>query len=102
MMRRLLLIILLCTAPLAHADFLSFGSKKPSFLPADQAFGLSVEVCDKNALLANFKVTPGYYLYRDKLIFSLADSKAKIVRIELPKGDTKNDPNFGLIEIYHQ
>ena len=102
MMRRLLLIVLLCIAPAAHADFLSFGSKKPSFLPAEQAFGLSVEVCDKNVLLANFKVTPDYYLYRDKLIFSLADSKAKIVRIELPKGDTKNDPNFGQIEVYHQ
>ncbi len=102
MMRRLLLIVLLCIAPLAHADFLSFGSKKPTFLPPEQAFGLSVEVCDKNALLANFKVTPGYYLYRDKLIFSLAGNKAKIARVELPKGDTKNDPNFGLIEVYHQ
>jgi thiol:disulfide interchange protein DsbD len=102
MMRRLLLIVLLCIAPLAHADFLSFGSKKPTFLPAEQAFGLSVEVCDKNVLLANFKVTPGYYLYRDKLIFSLEGNKAKIARIELPKGDTKNDPNFGQIEVYHQ
>jgi thiol:disulfide interchange protein DsbD len=102
MMRRLLLIVLLCIAPLAHADFLSFGSKKPTFLPAEQAFGLSIEVCDKNALLANFKVTPGYYLYRDKLIFSLEGNKAKIARIELPKGDTKNDPNFGQIEVYHQ
>jgi thiol:disulfide interchange protein DsbD len=60
MMRRLLLIVLLCIAPAAHADFLSFGSKKPTFLPAEQAFGLSVEVCDKNVLLANFKLTPGY------------------------------------------
>jgi thiol:disulfide interchange protein DsbD len=102
MMRRLLLILLVCIAPLAHADFLSFGSKKPAFLPAEQAFGLSIEVCDKNALLANFKVTPGYYLYRDKLNFSLADNKTKIARIDLPKGDTKSDPNFGLIEVYHQ
>ena len=101
MMRRLLLIVLLCTAPLAHADFLSFGSKKPTFLPADQAFGLSVDVCDKNALLANFRVTPGYYLYRNKLNFSLADGKTKIARVELPKGDSKNDPNFGLLEVYH-
>ncbi len=101
MLRRLLLIVLLCTASLAQADFLSFGSKQPKYLPADQAFGLSIEVCDKNALLANFKVTPGYYLYRDKLSFSLADNKTKIARIELPKGDTKNDPNFGQIEVYH-
>ena len=102
MMRRLLLIVLLCIAPLAHADFLSFGSKKPTFLPAEQAFGLTIDVCDKNALLANFRVTPGYYLYRDKLIFSLEKSKTRIARIELPEGETKNDPNLGLVEVYHQ
>lgn len=102
MTRRLFaLLSLLCLAPLAQADF-SFGSSKPKFLPADQAFGLSIEVCDKNALLANFRVTPGYYLYRDKMSFSLADGKAKIARVELPKGEEKDDPNFGRIEVYHQ
>jgi thiol:disulfide interchange protein DsbD len=102
MTRRILaLLSLLCLAPLAQADF-SFGSSKPKFLPADQAFGLSIEVCDKNALLANFRVTPGYYLYRDKISFSIADGKTRIARVELPKGEEKDDPNFGRIEVYHQ
>jgi thiol:disulfide interchange protein DsbD len=102
MTRRILaLLSLLCLTPLAQADF-SFGSSKPKFLPADQAFGLSIEVCDKNALLANFRVTPGYYLYRDKISFSIADGKTRIARVELPKGEEKDDPNFGRIEVYHQ
>ena len=101
-MRRLLLILLLCVAPLAHADLLSFGSKKPSFLPADQAFALSVHALDQHTLIAGFKVTPGYYLYRDKISFNIANGKVKIVRIDLPKGESKNDPNFGMIEVYHQ
>ena len=66
MMRRLFLILLLCTVPMAHADFLSFGSKKPSFLPADKAFALEVHAIDQHTLIASFKVTPSYYLYRDK------------------------------------
>ncbi len=102
MMRRLLLILLLCMAPLAQADFLPFGSKKPSFLPADQAFALTVHAIDQHTLLASFKVTPGYYLYHDKVSFSIASGKTKIARVALPKGESKNDPNFGLIEVYHQ
>jgi thiol:disulfide interchange protein DsbD len=102
MMRRLLLILLVCIAPLAQADLLSFGSNKPKFLPADQAFALEVHAVDQRTLLASFKVTPGYYLYRDKTTFSIADGKTKITRVSLPKGETKNDPNFGQIEVYHQ
>lgn len=102
MMRRLLLILLLCTAPLAQADLLSFGSKKPSFLPADQAFALKVHSIDQRTLLASFTVTPGYYLYRDKVSFSIDGGKTAIAHVALPKGETKNDPNFGMIEVYHQ
>jgi thiol:disulfide interchange protein DsbD len=92
--------MLLCVVSLAHADFLPFGSKKPSFLPADQAFALNVHAIDQRTLLASFKVTPGYYLYRDKTSFSVA-GKTRIARVLLPKGETKDDPNFGLIEVYH-
>ena len=102
MMRRLLLILLLCIAQLAHADLLSFGSKKPVFLPADQAFALEVHAIDQHTLIASFKVTPSYYLYRNKITFSSADGKTKILRVDLPKGETKNDPNFGTLEVYHQ
>jgi len=100
MIRRLLLIVLLFIVPLAQADMLSFGSKKPSFLPADQAFALSVHAVDQKTIIASFKITPGYYLYRDKISFALADNKP--TQLTLPKGEKKDDPNFGLIEVYHQ
>lgn len=103
MIRRLLsLFLLLSLAQLAHADFLSSGSKNPSFLPADQAFALNIHATDADTLLASFTVTHGYYLYRDKISFSIADGKTKIAHIALPKGESKNDPNFGMIEVYHQ
>jgi thiol:disulfide interchange protein DsbD len=99
MIRRLLLVLLFIV-PLAQADMLSFGSKKPSFLPADQAFALSVHAVDQKTLIASFKITPGYYLYRDKIHFTLADGKP--TQLTLPKGEEKDDPNFGLIEVYHR
>ena len=102
MMRRLLLILLLCAVPMAHADFLSFGSKKPSFLPADKAFALEVHAIDQHTLIASFNVTPSYYLYRNKTEFSIPGSNTRIVRVDMPKGEIKHDPNFGTLEVYHQ
>ena len=102
MMRRLFLTLLLCTVPLAHADFLSFGSKKPNFLPADKAFALEVHAIDQHTLIASFSVTPSYYLYRNKTEFSIDGGKTRVVRVDLPKGEIKNDPNFGTLEVYHQ
>jgi len=99
MMHRLILALLFIV-PLAQADMLAFGSKKPGFLPADQAFALSVHAVDQKTLIASFKITPGYYLYRDKINFTLADGKP--TQLTLPKGEEKDDPNFGLIEVYHR
>ncbi len=75
MMRRLLsLLLLLSLAPWAQADLLSFGSKKPSFLPADQAFALEVHAIGQRTLLASYPVTPGYDRYRDTIGSSIADN----------------------------
>lgn len=99
------LLLLLCVPQLALAgaffDRIS-GGKQPTFLPPDQAFVLSVDACSEKRLIANFNITPGYYLYRDKIHFSPADASNKIASVNLPKGESKNDPNFGLIEVYHQ
>lgn len=100
MLRRFLLLILIALALPAHADLLPFGSKKPSFLPPDQAFQLKVEAMGHQTLLASFTITPGYYLYREKIHFSLADGSA--LPATLPPGERKNDPNFGWIEVYHR
>ncbi len=102
MIRSLILILLLCITPLAQADLFSFGGKKTTFLPADKAFVLEVHAVDRHTLLATFNVTPDYYLYRNKITFSVANDKFHIARVELPKGEPKNDPNFGQLEVSHQ
>ena len=106
---RLALLLLLClVAPASNAEgFLNrlsnlTGSKQPDFLPPDKAFGLDVIVRDAHTLQANFNVTPGYYLYRDKVAFTTKDSTVKITSVNLPKGELKHDPNFGDTEVFHQ
>ncbi|MBA3023011.1 MAG: protein-disulfide reductase DsbD [Gammaproteobacteria bacterium] len=100
MIRRLLLIALLSITPLAQAELLSFGSK-PKFLPPDQAFSLEVRSLDQSTLIASFNITPGYYLYRDKTTFSLGEGSARIAQVSLPEGEAKNDPNFGVLQVFH-
>jgi len=105
---RILLLLALCFAPLSQAEGLLDrlpglrGSAQPEFLPPDQAFGLEVSVSDPRALLANFKVTPSYYLYRDKVSFNIKSGSAKISKINMPQGDLKQDPNFGEMKVFHQ
>jgi thiol:disulfide interchange protein DsbD len=107
-MRFALLLLLCLIVPAANADGLldrlpGLGSpKQPSFLPPDQAFSLDVIVRDDHTLQANLRITPGYYLYRDKISFEIKDSATRIAAVDLPKGEMKQDPNFGNTEVFHQ
>ncbi len=106
---RILLLVLLCYfAPLTQAEGLLDrlpglgGAAQPAFLPPDQAFGFDATVKDANTLLANFKVTPTYYLYRDKISVTIKKGAAKISSFNMPQGDLKQDPNFGEMMVFHK
>ncbi len=104
-MRFALLLLLCFIAPVSNAEgFMDRfgGARQPVFLPPDQAFALNVSVRDAYTLQADFRITPGYYLYRDKISFKTNDKAIKITAVELPKGKVKQDPNFGAIEVFQQ
>jgi len=104
---RFVLLLLCLMTPASHAGGLLDrlpglgGAKQPSFLPPDQAFVLQVTVRDASTLQASFSVTPGYYLYRDKIKFETGDGAAKVLVVNLPRGEMKQDPAFGNIEVFH-
>lgn len=105
-MRFILLLLLCLNASVVNAgSFLDrlpgIGGTQPKFLPPDQAFGLKVVARDAQTLQASFDVTPGYYLYRDKVKFETPDGVIKIIAVNLPKGEMKQDPNFGPTEVFH-
>lgn len=104
---RFLLLLLICCVPLSHAEGLLdrvslFGSKQPTFLQPDQAFGLEVAVRDAHTLIASFRVTPEYYLYRDKVVFNTTDLGIRISRVSMPAGELKHDANFGNMQVFHE
>lgn len=66
--------------------------------PADQIFRLAVSRSADGSLALTWTIRAGNYLYRDKFAATLA---GRDITIETPPGERKDDPNFGLVEIYH-
>ena len=102
----LLILFTLSATQLSHAgnassiskSLFSNDSAEEEFLSPDVAFGLDI-IQANGQINANFKVAPGYYLYKERIKFEL--SPALEHKVRLPNGDIKNDPNFGKMEVYH-
>ncbi|MGB7649683.1 MAG: protein-disulfide reductase DsbD [Gallionella sp.] len=104
-MRFVALLLCVLLSVTAHADgFLDSLSSKPkaTFLPPDQAFQLNINAVDARTLQANFSITPGYYLYRERISFKPADNTFAVSKVDLPQGETKQDKNFGTVQVFHQ
>jgi len=104
LLRYLAMPLLLCLSLfVASASIAAPGNFGGSFLPPAEAFRPSASAIDSNRLVVHFEIQPGYYLYRDKLAVEptgLLPADVKIVPEALPAGIQKDDPNFGLTEIY--
>ncbi len=71
-------------------------------LPAEQAFQFFLTVKDANTLRANWSIADGYYLYRDKIHFSLNNNTAtQLGKITIPQGEPYHDQDFGQVQIFH-
>lgn len=67
-------------------------------IPADQAFQLRAQLDALEGIELIWSIAPGYYLYRDKIVVTLDGQR---IRIATNKGEPKDDPNFGMMEVYH-
>ncbi|MBN8979073.1 MAG: protein-disulfide reductase DsbD [Rhizobiales bacterium] len=66
---------------------------------ADKVFQLNVAHGAEGALILNWVIAPGNYLYRDKI--KITSRQGASIRASTPAGDMKDDPSFGETEIYH-
>ncbi|MFZ5508698.1 MAG: protein-disulfide reductase DsbD N-terminal domain-containing protein [Pseudomonadota bacterium] len=92
--------------PVALAAVLLFGVLSAAFaaeqpLPPDEAFKLKVAFRSADTVVAEIVPASNHYLYKSKTRFALKNSSGVLIRqVSLPAGEMKNDPFFGLIEIY--
>ena len=96
MLSKLLLLPLLLLCGQARAI------DEDDLLPVEEAFIPTVTVADNLATL-NFKVTPGYYLYKERISLEAA-RPAEVVMgpLEMPAGEEKTDEFFGKMHVFHQ
>ncbi len=68
-------------------------------LPNERAFAFSARGLDERTVEARFAIADGYYLYREKLLFTV-EPEPLAGAPQLPPGKTKTDQFFGSVEIY--
>ncbi len=82
-------------------DRLSGQSANDEVLPVDQAFQFDSDPPSATGVVLHWRVTEGYYLYRDKIKVELPDAPGiTLGALDLPKGEVKQDEFFGRMEIY--
>ena len=69
-------------------------------LEPERAFSFSARGLDSRTVEARFAVANGYYLYRDKLKFSIEPATLAGDPPVLPPGKIKEDEFFGKVETY--
>lgn len=95
-MRKLLCFLLLLVMSVqAHA------LKQEDLLPPDEAFKFKAEAIAPDKIKATWDIAEGYYLYRERFGFESENKELTLATPAFPKGDSKNDPNFGATEVYH-
>jgi thioredoxin:protein disulfide reductase len=90
---RFALILLLMFAGLARGA-------EPELLEPDKAFRFSAQLRDARSIEVNYRIAPGYYLYRDKFRFTVAPADTKLGAAQLPAGRKHRDEFFGEVETY--
>ncbi|RED33280.1 thiol:disulfide interchange protein DsbD [Rhodopseudomonas thermotolerans] len=89
---RIVVLLAVAAATLSAAQSATAASKEPSFR-------LAVQPASDGVTL-RWTIAPGDYLYRDKIVVRTPDG-ARLTPA-LPQGETKDDPNFGITEVYHR
>ncbi|WP_449045272.1 protein-disulfide reductase DsbD [Paracoccus versutus] len=94
MMTRLF-AFLMAALPLLLAGFPAAAQARP--LQPQDAFALSVSPAEDGALVLNWRIAEGYYLYRSGFAAEAGD---RSLPLSLPEGESHDDPYFGEGQIY--
>ena len=70
-------------------------------LDVDDAFRLSTETTD-NTFIARWQIAEGHYLYQDKIKILIDDADVQVGELQLPAGESKDDPIFNkTLYVFH-
>ncbi|MDH3639317.1 MAG: protein-disulfide reductase DsbD [Gammaproteobacteria bacterium] len=96
---RIQFIVFVWCAIFATAPSLVLG-QDDELLEPEKAFAVSVQALDSERVRVSWRIAEGYYMYRDKFRFTVADGDASLAPAEFSPAIRKNDEFFGAVEIY--
>ncbi|MEP6942438.1 MAG: protein-disulfide reductase DsbD N-terminal domain-containing protein [Betaproteobacteria bacterium] len=73
---------------------------QPLPLAPNKAFRFEARALNPQTIEARFSIADGYYLYRDRIHFSVEPATVPSTVPVLPEGKVKQDPFFGRVETY--
>lgn len=101
-LKHLLFLILIATlSSISFHSMAGTSSADENFLPPDQAFKLSYEQLTNGTLQLHWEIADGYYLYQKRLKLTDENKEPLSDVALLTKAEEKNDPNFGLVQVFH-
>lgn len=87
------------TEPARGTAALISGNLQNKVLPVETAFPLQVFAVDDNAVVVQWQITAGHYLYQKSISIIRADG-VPLETMALPTGTTITDEYFGAVEVY--
>ena len=84
-------------------DLIDAGREEPEFLHPDAAFRLEASARNPGLAVVRWSIEPGYYLYAERMEVHLPEGSPRgtsIAGLDLPIGETQEDPYFGRVEVY--
>ena len=97
--KNLLVLCLLVLTSSVVAQSSIIVQQQDEFLPADEAFALSVERISSERYVAQWRIAPEYYMYKDKIAI-VEQSSNRPSQYQVPAGKMLEDPLFGKTEVY--
>ncbi len=69
-------------------------------LAPEKAFAFVAEVVEGNRIDAKWLIADDYYMYRDKIGFSIESDDVSLGSFDFPVSKSKDDPVFGAVDVY--
>lgn len=96
------LIMITLAASLSLNALAASSAQEEEFLPPEQAFRFSYEQLGDGAVKLHWDIADGYYLYQKRLKLTDENKQSLTGVAFLTQAEEKDDPNFGLVKVFHR
>lgn len=95
------LVVIALTTSLSLNALAASSAQEEEFLPPEQAFRFGYEQLSDGTVKLHWDIADGYYLYQKRLKLTDENKQPLTDVAFLTQAEEKDDPNFGLVQVFH-